>query len=60
VPSAIVTGSGGLIGSESVRPFVKDGSDVIGLERERTLEYNLESTLREIYERNVEYWTVRA
>jgi CDP-paratose 2-epimerase len=25
-----------------------------------TLEYDLETTLREIYERNVEYWTVRA
>jgi CDP-paratose 2-epimerase len=27
---------------------------------EWTLEYDLETTLREIYERNVEYWTVRA
>jgi CDP-paratose 2-epimerase len=24
------------------------------------LEYDLETTLREIYERNVEFWTVRA
>jgi CDP-paratose 2-epimerase len=32
VPSAIVTGSGGLIGSESVGHFVEAGYDVIGLE----------------------------
>jgi CDP-paratose 2-epimerase len=32
MPVAIVTGSGGLIGSESVRYFVEQGYDVIGLE----------------------------
>jgi CDP-paratose 2-epimerase len=32
VPTAIVTGSGGLIGSESVQHFVSAGFDVIGLE----------------------------
>jgi CDP-paratose 2-epimerase len=34
VPVAIVTGSGGLIGSESVRRFVEAGYDVIGLEND--------------------------
>jgi CDP-paratose 2-epimerase len=33
-PVAIVTGSGGLIGSESVRHFVAQGYDVIGLEND--------------------------
>jgi CDP-paratose 2-epimerase len=32
MPTAIVTGSGGLIGSESVQHFVSSGFDVIGLE----------------------------
>ena len=32
--TAIVTGSGGLIGSESVRHFVEAGYDVIGLEND--------------------------
>ena len=34
MPVAIVTGSGGLIGSESVRHFVQDGYDVVGLEND--------------------------
>jgi CDP-paratose 2-epimerase len=34
MPTAIVTGSGGLIGSESVRHFVQAGYDVIGLEND--------------------------
>jgi CDP-paratose 2-epimerase len=34
VPVAIVTGSGGLIGSESVQHFVRAGFDVIGLEND--------------------------
>jgi CDP-paratose 2-epimerase len=34
VPIAIITGSGGLIGSESVRHFVRQGFDVIGLEND--------------------------
>jgi CDP-paratose 2-epimerase len=34
VSTAIVTGSGGLIGSESVRHFVEAGYDVIGLEND--------------------------
>jgi CDP-paratose 2-epimerase len=32
VPIAIITGSGGLIGSESVRFFVEQGFDVIGID----------------------------
>jgi CDP-paratose 2-epimerase len=34
VATAIITGSGGLIGSESVQHFVEGGSDVIGLEND--------------------------
>jgi CDP-paratose 2-epimerase len=34
MPTAIITGSGGLIGSESVRRFVQDGYDVVGLEND--------------------------
>lgn len=34
MPLAIVTGSGGLIGSEAVRRFVEAGFDVIGLEND--------------------------
>ena len=34
MPVAIVTGSGGLIGSESVAYFVEEGFDVVGLEND--------------------------
>src|SRR5436309_3504892 len=34
MPTTIVTGSGGLIGSESVRHFVEAGHDVIGIEND--------------------------
>ena len=34
MPTAIVTGSGGLIGSESVAHFVELGYDVVGLEND--------------------------
>jgi len=34
VPVAVVTGSGGLVGSEAVRHFVRLGYDVIGLEND--------------------------
>ena len=34
MPTAIVTGSGGLIGSESVRHFANAGFDVVGLEND--------------------------
>lgn len=34
MPTAIITGSGGLIGAESVRHFVQRGFDVVGLEND--------------------------
>ena len=34
MPTAIVTGSGGLVGAESVRHFVQAGYDVLGLEND--------------------------
>jgi CDP-paratose 2-epimerase len=34
MPTAIITGSGGLIGSETVRYFIERGYDVIGLEND--------------------------
>jgi CDP-paratose 2-epimerase len=34
MPTAIITGSGGLIGSESVQHFVEAGFDIIGLEND--------------------------
>src|SRR3954453_21331174 len=34
MPVAIVTGSGGLIGSESVRHFVEGGFDVVGIDND--------------------------
>jgi CDP-paratose 2-epimerase len=34
MPTAIITGSGGLIGSESVRHFVEAGYDIVGLEND--------------------------
>jgi CDP-paratose 2-epimerase len=39
MPTAIVTGSGGLIGSESVRHFVEAGFDVIGLENDMRAQF---------------------
>ena len=39
MPTAIVTGSGGLIGSESVRHFVEAGFDVIGLENDMRADF---------------------
>jgi CDP-paratose 2-epimerase len=39
MPTAIVTGSGGLIGSESVRWFVERGFDVIGLENDMRAQF---------------------
>lgn len=34
MPTAIITGSGGLVGSESVRHFVEEGYDVVGLDND--------------------------
>jgi CDP-paratose 2-epimerase len=39
VPVAIVTGSGGLIGSESVRHFVAAGFDVLGVDNDMRAEF---------------------
>jgi len=39
VPTAIVTGSGGLIGSESVADLVESGFDVIGLENDMRAQF---------------------
>jgi CDP-paratose 2-epimerase len=39
MPTAIVTGSGGLIGSESVAHFVELGFDVVGLENDMRARY---------------------
>jgi CDP-paratose 2-epimerase len=39
MPVAIVTGSGGLVGSESVSHFVESGFDVIGLENDMRAQY---------------------
>src|SRR4051795_2591559 len=37
--TVIVTGSGGLIGSESVRSFVEAGYDVVGIENDMRAEF---------------------
>jgi CDP-paratose 2-epimerase len=39
MPTAIVTGSGGLIGSESVRQLAQSGFDVIGLDNDMRAEF---------------------
>lgn len=39
MPIAIVTGSGGLIGSEAVKHFVESGYDVIGLENDMRAQF---------------------
>jgi CDP-paratose 2-epimerase len=52
VPAAIITGSGGLIGSESVRRFISDGYDVIGLENDlRARFFGPEASTRRVTER---------
>jgi CDP-paratose 2-epimerase len=52
MPTAIVTGSGGLIGSESVAHFVDEGFDVIGLENDmRAQFFGPEASTRHITER---------
>ena len=55
MPLAIVTGSGGLIGSESVRFFVEQGFDVIGLENDmRARFFGPEASTSAVSERLVE------
>ena len=53
-PVAVVTGSGGLIGSASVRHFVNEGFDVIGLENDmRSRFFGAEASTRPVSERLV-------
>ncbi len=55
MPTAIVTGSGGLIGSESVRYFVEQGFDVVGLENDmRASFFGAEASTRPVSERLAE------
>ena len=55
MPTAIVTGSGGLIGSESVAHFVEAGFDVIGLENDmRARFFGSEASTRPITEQLLE------
>jgi CDP-paratose 2-epimerase len=55
LPTAIVTGSGGLIGSESVRQFVEAGYDVVGIENDmRASFFGPEASTRRTSERLVE------
>jgi CDP-paratose 2-epimerase len=55
MPTAIVTGSGGLIGSESVRHFVEAGFDVIGLENDmRARFFGTDASTREVSERLID------
>src|SRR5206468_7627857 len=52
MPTTIVTGSGGLIGSESVAHFVEAGFDVIGLENDmRAQFFGPEASTRPVTER---------
>ncbi|HEX6458336.1 MAG TPA: NAD-dependent epimerase/dehydratase family protein [Thermoleophilaceae bacterium] len=52
MPTAIITGSGGLIGSESARHFAEQGYDVIGLENDmRARFFGPEASTRRTSER---------
>ena len=57
IPIAIITGSGGLIGSESVTYFAQQGFDVIGLDNDMRAyffgpEATTAPTVRRVWERN--------
>src|SRR5215470_15322420 len=55
MPTAIVTGSGGLIGSESVAHFVESGFDVVGLENDmRAQFFGPEASTRHVTDRLLE------
>jgi CDP-paratose 2-epimerase len=55
MPTAIVTGSGGLIGSESVAHFVEAGFDVVGLENDmRAQFFGPEASTRHVTDRLLE------
>jgi CDP-paratose 2-epimerase len=57
VGTAIVTGSGGLIGSESVQYFVAQGFDVVGLENDMRAEFfGPEASTRPVSERLAEQY----
>jgi CDP-paratose 2-epimerase len=52
MPTVVITGSGGLIGSESVRHFVEAGHDVIGIENDmRARFFGAEASTRQVSER---------
>jgi CDP-paratose 2-epimerase len=52
MPVVIVTGSGGLIGSESVRHFIEVGYDVVGIENDmRSAFFGPEASTRAVTER---------
>jgi CDP-paratose 2-epimerase len=52
MPAAIVTGSGGLIGSEAVAHFVREGYDVVGIENDmRALFFGPEASTAHVTER---------
>jgi CDP-paratose 2-epimerase len=52
VATAVVSGSGGLIGSESVRYFVEQGFSVVGLENDlRARFFGPEASTRPVTER---------
>src|SRR5688500_16857815 len=55
MPTAIVTGSGGLIGSESVRHLIETGFDVVGFENDmRAYFFGVEASTRAVSEQLVE------
>ena len=55
MPVAIITGSGGLIGSEAVEHFIAEGFDVIGIENDmRARFFGPESSTSHVTERLVE------
>jgi CDP-paratose 2-epimerase len=63
MPTAIVTGSGGLIGSEAVAYFVEAGFDVVGLENDMRAEFfgpqaSTAATTRRLCRRYQEFQTV--
>lgn len=60
MPLAIVTGSGGLVGSESVRRLIESGYDVVGMENDMRSRFfgsdaSTEATSRELVERHPEF-----
>jgi CDP-paratose 2-epimerase len=58
VPTAIITGSGGLIGSESVAHFVEAGYDVIGLENDmRARFFGSEASTQHVSSRLIEQYS---